>query len=97
MIQMLFTVVTTLACWRTVRIGSVRDAIRWGGTVPLLFSAMLVSSMIAMERNTLGTVAVFRNLAPLFTLCIERLFRVPMRVSLATVASLLTIVSGVML
>ena len=74
-----FTVATICANWRSVQIGSRRDALRWGCTVPLLFSAMLVSSMFAMEHNTLGTVVVFRNVAPLFTLLIERLFRVPMQ------------------
>ena len=54
MVQMLFTVATICANWRSVHIGSRRDALRWGCTVPLLFSAMLVSSMFAMEHNTLG-------------------------------------------
>ena len=36
--------------------------------------------MIAMEHNTLGTIVVFRNVAPLFTLFIERMFRIPMQV-----------------
>ena len=57
---------------------------------------MLVSSMVAMEHNTLGTV-VFRNVAPLFTLLIERMFRVPMQVSRGTVGSLLLIVAGVVM
>ena len=92
-----FTVATICANWRSVQIGSRRDALRWGCTVPLLFSAMLVSSMFAMEHNTLGTVVVFRNVAPLFTLLIERLFRVPMQVSRDTILSLLTVVLGVVL
>ena len=54
MVQMFFTVATICANWRSVHIGSRRDALRWGCTVPLLFSAMLVSSMFAMEHNTLG-------------------------------------------
>lgn len=37
------------------------------------------------------------QIAPLFTLFIERLFRVPMKVNLETVASLLTIIFGVVL
>ena len=97
MVQMLFTVATIGANWRSVHIGSRRDALRWGCTVPLLFSAMLVSSMIAMEHNTLGTVVVFRNVAPLFTLLIERMFRIPMQVSRGTVLSLLAIILGVAL
>ena len=94
-VQMVFTVLTCGFRWRSVRIGSTRDALRWGCTVPLLFAAMLVSSMYAMEHNTLGTVVVFRNVAPLFTLLIERLFRVPMQVSRDTVLALLTVVLGV--
>ena len=53
--------------------------------------------MIAMEHNTLGTIVVFRNVAPLFTLLIERMFRIPMQVSLETVGALLSIVVGVVL
>ena len=43
--------------------------------------------MIAMEHNTLGTIVVFRNIAPLFTLFIERMFRVPMVVSAETIGA----------
>ena len=70
---------TCALSWRTIRIGSLRDALRWGCTVPFLFSAMLGSSMLAMKHNTLGTVSVFRNVAPLATLIVERMFRVPMQ------------------
>lgn len=96
-VQMVFTIVSVGCRPKSVHIGSLRDALRWGLTVPLLFAAMLVSSMIAMEHNTLGTIVVFRNIAPLFTLFIERLFRIPMRNSPETVASLLSIVFGVVL
>jgi len=97
-LQMLFTVIFLTACNRkTLHYGSRRDVLRWGCTIPWLFAAMLVSSMVAMEHNTLGTVVVFRNVAPLFTLFIERLFRVPMQVNVETVAALLTIVAGVVL
>ena len=77
-IQMGFTVVTCAASPSSIHIGSLRDALRWGLTVPILFAAMLVSSMIAMQYNTLGTVVVFRNIAPLITLAIESMFRIPM-------------------
>ena len=53
--------------------------------------------MIAMEHNTLGTIVVFRNVAPLFTLFIERMFRVPMAVSGETIGALLSIIVGVIL
>ena len=96
-IQMSFTIVSVASKRSSVHIGSLRDALRWGLTVPALFAAMLVSSMFAMEHNTLGTVVVFRNIAPLFTLAIERMFRVPFQFSLETVAALLSIVAGVVL
>ena len=35
--------------------------------------------MIAMQYNSLGTVVIFRNIAPLFTLGIESMFRIPMQ------------------
>ena len=65
-IQMLFAVAAVGVGWRSVHIGSLRDALRLGCTVPLLFSAMLVSSMVALDQNTLGTVSVCRNVAPLY-------------------------------
>jgi len=96
-IQMTFTIVSVLSRPKSIQIGSVKDALRWGLSVPMLFAAMLVSSMVAMEHNTLGTIVVFRNVAPLFTLFIERMFRIPMQNSFETVAALLTIVGGVVL
>jgi len=96
-VQMTFTLVSVILQRKSVHIGSFRDAVRWGLTVPMLFAAMLVSSMIAMEHNTLGTIVVFRNIAPLFTLAIERMFRIPMQVSFETIAALLSIVVGVVL
>jgi len=95
LIQMLFTVFTVMLRPRSVHIGSMRDALRWGLTVPLLFAAMLVSSMVAMQYNSLGTIVIFRNIAPLFTLGIESMFRIPMQITRDTVASLVTIVLGV--
>ena len=96
-IQMAFTVGVLALSWKTVRVGSWRDALRWGLTVPFLFSAMLVSSMFAFEHNTLGTVVVCRNIAPMFTLMIERMFRVPIKVTTETILALLTILLGVVL
>ena len=96
-IQMTFTLFAVIAQRQSIHIGSMRDALRWGMTVPMLFAAMLVSSMIAMEVNTLGTIVVFRNVAPIITLAIERLFRIPMQVSTETVAALLSIIVGVSL
>jgi len=119
LIQMLFTVFTVMLRPRSVHIGSMRDALQWGLTVPLLFAAMLVrrspvvtaiqgrgvptwsrrcaqvSSIVAMQYNSLGTIVIFRNIAPLFTLGIESMFRIPMQITRDTVAALVTIVLGV--
>ncbi|KAL1515277.1 hypothetical protein AB1Y20_001909 [Prymnesium parvum] len=95
LIQMLFTVLTVAFKPRSVHIGSMRDALRWGLTVPMLFAAMLVSSMVAMQYNSLGMIVIARNVAPLFTLIIESFFRIPMQINRETVASLVTIVAGV--
>jgi len=53
--------------------------------------------MYAMRHNTLGTISVFRNIAPLITLCIERAFRVPIEIDRSSVLSLLMILAGVIL
>eukprot|EP00326_Haptolina_ericina_P000095 CAMPEP_0181217344 /NCGR_PEP_ID=MMETSP1096-20121128/27099_1 /TAXON_ID=156174 ORGANISM="Chrysochromulina ericina, Strain CCMP281" /NCGR_SAMPLE_ID=MMETSP1096 /ASSEMBLY_ACC=CAM_ASM_000453 /LENGTH=366 /DNA_ID=CAMNT_0023309465 /DNA_START=48 /DNA_END=1148 /DNA_ORIENTATION=- len=97
LIQMLFTVASIAVRPNSVHIGSMRDALRWGLSVPMLFAAMLVSSMVAMQYNSLGTIVIFRNIAPLFTLAIESMFRIPMQVTRDTIASLVTIVLGVAL
>lgn len=96
-VQMAFTLLSLAFKRNDIHIGSMSDALRWGLTVPMLFGAMLVSSMIAMELNTLGTIVVFRNIAPIITLFIERMFRIPMQVSLETIAALLSIIAGVVL
>jgi hypothetical protein len=37
--------------------------------------------MVAMQYNSLGTIVIFRNIAPLFTMAIETMFRIPMQAS----------------
>ena len=95
MIQMAFTVLALCAVPCSLRFGSMRDVVRWALSVPFLFVIMLASSMFALDRASMGAIVVFRNVAPLFTLLIERLFRVPMQVSRDTVLALLTVVLGV--
>ena len=41
-VQMIFTIGSVATQRKSVHIGSMRDAMRWGLTVPLLFAAMLV-------------------------------------------------------
>ena len=60
-IQMAFTVGVLALSWKTVRVGSWRDALRWG---PFLFRRCSCRH-VAFEHNTLGTVVVCRNIAPM--------------------------------
>jgi len=70
---------------------------RWALTVPFLFVGMLASSMLAMQFSTLGTIVVCRNVAPIATMLIEGMFRIPFVISTHTVLALLTIVLGVVI
>lgn len=97
-IQMAFTVLALLLLQRSaLSFGSRRDVARWGLSVPLLFVGMLATSMLAIQYASLGTIVVCRNVAPLFTLAIERCFRAPFVSSAHTLASLCVIVTGVTL
>ena len=42
-VQMTFTLLSLAGNRSAIHIGSMRDALRWGLTVPMLFAAMLVS------------------------------------------------------
>mmetsp|Transcript_19977 Transcript_19977/g.58991 ORF Transcript_19977/g.58991 Transcript_19977/m.58991 type:complete len:311 (-) Transcript_19977:244-1176(-) len=94
-LQMVFTV-ASLGCSPSVlRYGSADDLRRWSFTVPPLFVGMLASSMLAMQFSTLGTIVVCRNVAPIFTMLIEGMFRIPFVSTAHTILSLITIVAGV--
>jgi solute carrier family 35 protein len=96
-IQMSFTVMTLLLRPSSLRWGNSDDIKRWAFTVPLLFFGMLASSMVAMQYASLGTIVVCRNIAPLPTMFIEGMFRIPFVMTSRTVLSLLVIVAGVSL
>jgi len=94
-VQMAFTVASLLCTPSLLSWGSTEDLKRWGLTVPLLFVGMLASSMIAMQFASLGAIVVCRNVAPIATMLIESMFRIPFVLTTHTVLSLLTIVGGV--
>ncbi len=75
-IQTAFTAAALLACAPciTLHYGSRRDAWRWARSVPLLFVAMLVTSMLALHHASMGAFVVVRNLSPLISLPIESSF-----------------------
>ena len=52
-----------------------RDVVRWALSVPFLFVIMLASSMFALDRASMGAIVVFRNVAPLITLAVERMLQ----------------------
>ena len=73
--QLLFTVfvLASIFPW-TLRFASVADIWRWVRVVPMLYGAMLSTSMISQLYATVGLQVAVRNLAPLITLPIERVF-----------------------
>ncbi|KAJ1634433.1 hypothetical protein T492DRAFT_973675 [Pavlovales sp. CCMP2436] len=96
-IQMAFTTVTLLLRPSELRWGNSDDIKRWAYTVPLLFVGMLASSMVAMQFASLGTMVVCRNIAPIPTMLIEGMFRIPYVMTARTLLSLAVIIGGVAL
>ena len=97
-LQLLFTVtvLSTIFFW-TLHFGSRRDVWRWVSTVPLLYAGMLTSSMIAQLYASVGLQVMIRNLGPLVTLPIERVFNEPIIADFHTWASLLFTLIGIIL
>lgn len=97
MIQMAFTVLFICATPCSLHFGSIRDVLRWGCTVPFLFTIMLASSMIALDHASMGAIVVIRNVAPLVAMTVEGFFGELGRVDCLTVISLLYIIVGVVM
>lgn len=95
--QMLVTVVFLVVfCFKAIRIGSWRDALRWSMVVPF-FTGMLLSSILALKYAPMTLVVVFRVLSPLLSLGIERFYPDPLRFSYGMVASILVMFLGAIL
>jgi len=97
MIQMAFTALCLVVAPCGVHFGSVRDVLRWSLTIPFLFTLMLASSMLALDHASMGAIIVVRNIAPIVTMVIERLFQERIELSPAVVAALVVVVAGVAL
>ena len=95
MIQMAFTSMVLVVTPCGIRFGSMRDVLRWSLTVPFLFTLMLATSMLALDHATMGAIIVVRNVAPIVTMVIERLFQERIELSTSVVASLLFVCAGV--
>eukprot|EP00913_Durusdinium_trenchii_P003298 g3052.t1 len=87
--QMLFSVCVLLCGFRYIRIGSLKDVLRWCLVTPF-FSGMLLTSMLALKNASMTLVIVFRCLSPLLSLPIEVLcYPRPLRLSATSFAALL--------
>merc|ERR1719188_1526992 len=93
-LQMLVTVLSmVLFCFRSIKIGSLHDVLRWSMVVPF-FTGMLLSSILALKFAPMSLVVVFRTLSPLASLLIERLYPDPLRISPYMILSIVTMVMG---
>ena len=97
-LQLLFTVLvlSSIFPW-TLRFGTLVDVWRWSRVVPLLFAAMLATSMIAQQYASMGLQVAIRNLGPLVTLPVERAFNEPIVADASTWGALGLILVGVVL
>ena len=93
MIQMSSTVLILCATSTTLHFGSVKDLMRWATTIPLLFTFMLASSMLALDLASMGAIVVFRNIAPLITLAMERAMQEQVELDVWTILSMGTMSS----
>ena len=93
--QLLFTVLVlgVVFPW-TLQMGTRRDVWRWVRVVPLLYAGMLSSSMIAQLYASVGLQVAIRNLGPLITLPVERVFNEPIVADKWTWAALLFTLAG---
>jgi len=93
-LQMGFTALVMLTVfWKTLHIGSVKDALKWCRVVPF-FVGMLLTSMFALKNAPMSLVITFRALTPLFTLGVEGMLPSPPRPGHKTMFSLIVMVAG---
>jgi len=71
--------------------------LRWTLTIPILFTMMLASSMLALDHASMGAIIVVRNVAPIVTMVVERLFQERIELNVGVILSLLYVVGGVAL
>ena len=97
MVQMAFTVLVLCVLPCGLHFGSLSDVLRWSLSIPLLFTLMLASSMLALNHSSMGAIIVVRNVAPILTMVVERLWGEQIKVSLQIVGSLVYVLCGVAL
>ncbi|CAK0884117.1 unnamed protein product [Prorocentrum cordatum] len=82
-----------LFCFRSIKIGSAWDVLRWTMVAPF-FTGMLLSSILALKFAPMSLVVVFRTLSPMLSLLIERMYPDPLRITAPMLASIFTMVFG---
>ena len=97
MVQMAFTVVVLCVLPCGLHFGSASDVMRWALSIPLLFTLMLASSMLALDHASMGAIIVVRNVAPIVTMAIERVWGEQIEVTVGIICSLLYVCAGVAL
>jgi len=98
LMQMIFTVILLMVGFSSfLHIGSCNDFIRWSRFVPFLYSLMLTSSLMALNSYSMGAMTVVRNIAPLVTLPIEKMFQEDIPADCHTFLILIYVACGALL
>jgi len=93
-LQMLFTVLALLCmAYRSIHIGSWKDALRWSMVAPF-FTGMLLTSILALKNAPMTLVIVFRSLSPLVSILIEQFYPEPLKITPKMVGAIAVMVSG---
>jgi len=93
-LQMLVSALAMVVfCFKSIKIGSFYDVLRWTMVVPF-FTGMLLSSILALKFAPMSLVVVFRTLSPMASLLIERMYPDPLRISIPMLGSIATMVFG---
>lgn len=96
--QFLFTVLVMVCppLYQNIRIGSLRDVLRWSIVIPF-FTGMVLSSILTLKYAPMAMVMTFRALSPVFALIVESFYPNPLRISPLMMLSLLASVFGMWL
>mmetsp|Transcript_24644 Transcript_24644/g.70916 ORF Transcript_24644/g.70916 Transcript_24644/m.70916 type:complete len:319 (+) Transcript_24644:108-1064(+) len=93
-LQMAFTVVVMLIfCWKSLHIGSIKDALKWSIVVPW-FTGMLLTSILALKGTPMTLVITLKSLTPIFSLFIERFYPNPISVNRGMLLTIATMILG---
>eukprot|EP00930_Biecheleria_cincta_P076245 TRINITY_DN6345_c0_g2_i1.p1 TRINITY_DN6345_c0_g2~~TRINITY_DN6345_c0_g2_i1.p1 ORF type:complete len:363 (-),score=59.84 TRINITY_DN6345_c0_g2_i1:41-1063(-) len=93
-LQMFFSVLALLClAFRSIHIGSRKDALRWSMVAPF-FSGMLLTSILALKNAPMTLVIVFRSLSPLISVLIEQFYPEPLKITPKLVGTIAVMVGG---